>query len=141
MERLEGLGGTYLPVPYRPSATPPDRQGRRLFKMSLARHVPERDIRIDIRITLEVSPGSRNLVQHSYHLGPYAESDEYIIRLCEGPADPHHFHLRGWKKVYQGGHIPANRAEPSPLSRDPLVFLDVVEHFIKTNQIKIQVKK
>jgi hypothetical protein len=140
VERLEGLTGTYLPVPWAPTRSPPKRGGMRAINMSLAYHAHARDVRIDMRLTLEVTPDSRRITTHSYHLGPYARSDEYFVRLCENLNQPYHFHLHGWEKAYGGGHIPANRAIP-PLSRDPLDFLDVVEHFIKTKQIKIQVKQ
>lgn len=113
--------------------------------MPLAYRVRKRDVRVDIRLTLEILEVAKaavrgNILNHSYHLGPYASPDEYIIRLCDNGTQPYHFHLRGWEMVYDGGHIPANRADP-PLSSDPFAFLAVVEHFIETNQIQIQVKK
>jgi len=109
--------------------------------MALAYRTDQRDLRIDIRITLDVSPpDTRQMIVHSYHVGPNSRTDEYILRLCENPDQGHHFHLRGWAAVYQGGHIPASKADP-PLSKEPLQFLDAVEHILRTNKSPIGVKK
>ena len=140
VERLERLGGSFLPVQRPP---PPTRyirtEDKRVLGTSIAFRVREPAVCIAIQLTLEVTSTTRTIVQHSYHLGPGPTGD-YILRLCENSVQGHHFHRRGWEKQYRGGHIPADRAE-QPLSKDPLDFLDEVEHFIKTKKIRIQVKK
>lgn len=137
--RLERLGGAFLPLQHAPKFFRPDRQGKCVYGMSIAFRVREPNVCVAIALTLEVSPGSQRVIKHSYHLGPHL-AGEYILRLCENSVQGHHFHRRGWEKHYRGGHIPADRAE-QPLSKDPLDFLDEVEHFIQTKQIRIQVKK
>lgn len=142
--RFEQIEGEFLPVPWAPSQVVKASAKLRAITMSLAYRVRKPDVSVSLQLVLEVTETADGLVRrvasHSYHLGPSTQTDRYIIRLCEWPTQPHHFHLRGWEPVYSRGHIPANRADP-PLSREPTDFMSVVEHYVQTKEITITVKK
>ena len=139
VERLEKLGGSFLPLQRAPAFKYIRTENKRVLGMLIAFRVSEPAVCVAISLTLEITPASKDVVQHSYHLGPHP-TGEYILRLCENNVQGHHFHLRGWEKLYRDGHIPADKADPR-LSKDPHDFLDEVEHFIQTKKIRIQVKK
>jgi hypothetical protein len=139
VERLERLGGSFLPLQRAPSLKYVRAEDKRVLGMSIAFRVRDPALCVAISLTLEATPTSRTVVQHSYHLGPHL-TGEYILRLCENSVQGHHFHLRGWEGGYGDGHVPASKADP-PLSKDPRKFLDEVEHYIQTKKTRIGVKK
>lgn len=136
-QRLESLKGEYLPVPTIARATPVG--APRAIQASLLYLVPAKQIRIKLRVTVERQATGWKIVQHSYHFGPSTDTEAVYLRVCRNRFVPHHFHRMGYETMFERGHIPADRAQP-PLQDHPLWFLGVVEEFIATGKLAIDVQ-
>jgi hypothetical protein len=141
--RLERIDGMYRPSdPYRHvKASQVHPEGIHLSLRYLAK--ARRGVDIKVRLFAEKHPDEWKIVENCYHFGPdpLSSSDEANthLRICRNGKWPHHFHLRGLERAYNGGHIPLQNANP-PLKIDPFSFLELVEQFIETNKIPIGVK-
>jgi hypothetical protein len=139
-QRLEALQGEYLPVPAIARATPVG--APRAIQASLLYLVLSKKLRIKLRVTAERQQADQadwKIVQHSYHFGPSTDTEAVYLRVCENRFVPHHFHRMGYETMFERGHIPADRAQP-PLQNHPMWFLEVVEQFIATGKVSIDVR-
>lgn len=78
----------------------------------------------------------------SYHCGPNpAAMDEVHFRIDSNAHEGFHCHIVGQgPNPAKGGHIPVRRVEPSP-SKDPFVFMALVEMFIATGVVPLKVAR
>jgi hypothetical protein len=64
----------------------------------------------------------------------------YHFRVCDNPTQGHHFHHRRFQTAGVRGHIPAEKSDPRiPATVDPDWFVDVLEKYLATNNVPIEV--
>ena len=137
VSRLEGLGCVFRQVPVIPHVTR-DKGNVSSIQAGLSCYVPGK--RVLVNITMTCIPGRTplDIVQCAYHCGPSDATEEVYFRICDNKDQRFHFHIRGHGGDEGTDHIPASKAKPQ-ISTEPMPFLDLVEAYLATGKIPLEV--